>query len=205
MASRAVPSRAVTARSGPTTSRAIPRSLADEPSRRRLPADATAPACTCDPALADALTQTWRRWRRLIASEIRPLGLTPAQARALRAVTSAGPLRMAELAAELDVVPRSATSMVDALADAGLVSRHADPTDRRSVKVAATVTGKGLVGRLDDARRRAAEALFAQIQPPEREQLLRLLRSVADGPVQTVAGGATRASAPTPSAPGTSS
>ncbi len=112
---------------------------------------------------------------------------------------------MAELAAELDVVPRSATSMVDALADAGLVSRHADPTDRRSVKVAATVTGKDLVGRLDDARRRAAEALFAQIQPPEREQLLRLLRSVADGPVQTVAGGATRASAPTPSAPGTSS
>ncbi len=190
----------MTARPGPTTNRAVPRSPADESSRGRLPADATSRACTCDPVLADALTQTWRRWRRLIASEIRPLGLTPAQARALRAVTGAGPLRMAELAAELDVVPRSATSMVDALADAGLVARHADPSDRRSVMVAATVTGKDLVGRLDDARCRAAEALFAQLQAPEREQLLVLLRSVADSAIPSASSGAIRSGAPTPPA-----
>ncbi len=46
------------------------------------------------------------------------------------------PLRMADIAAQLDVVPRSVTTMVDGLEAAGLVVRRADPDDRRSVLVA---------------------------------------------------------------------
>ena len=138
-------------------------------------------ACRCDPALADALTQTWRHWRRLLADAVRPLGLTPAQARALRAIGAAGPVRMADLATELDVVPRSATSVVDALADAGLVVRSADTADRRSVMVSATARGRLLVERLDAARRHAAARLFAGLGAAEREQLLALLQGVGSG------------------------
>src|ERR1035438_5832265 len=66
--------------------------------------------------LAELLTHTSRRLRRGSIVQLAPLGLTYAQARVLRLVAAHGrPLRMADLAAQLDVVPRSVTTMVDAL------------------------------------------------------------------------------------------
>ena len=81
--------------------------------------------------LAELLTHTSRRLRRGSIVQLAPLGLTYAQARVLRLVAAHGrPLRMADLAAQLDVVPRSVTTMVDALEAAGLVAPS--PRSRRS-------------------------------------------------------------------------
>ena len=78
--------------------------------------------------LAELLACASWRLRRAVAEELAPLGLTFAQARALRLLARAGePVRMGELAARLEVVPRSATSMVDALEAAGLVERAGRP------------------------------------------------------------------------------
>ena len=79
--------------------------------------------------LADLLQRLTRRLRRAQAERLAPFGLTPAQERALRMITrSEEPLRMTELADHLGIVPRSLTTVIDALEEAGLVRREIDPT-----------------------------------------------------------------------------
>jgi DNA-binding MarR family transcriptional regulator len=126
--------------------------------------------------LAELLTHTARRLRRGSIVQLAPLGLTYAQARVLRLVAADGrPLRMADLAAQLDVVPRSVTTMVDALESAGLVARHADPGDRRSVLVALSDDGRLLLDRLETARRDSADEVFGGLDHAQRHQLHDLL------------------------------
>jgi DNA-binding MarR family transcriptional regulator len=126
--------------------------------------------------LSELLSHTARRLRRGSSVQLAPLGLTYGQARVLRLVAADGrPLRMADLAAALEVVPRSVTTMVDALEAAGLVARHADPGDRRSVLVALSGDGRRLLERLDAARRDSAEEVFGGLDGVQRHQLLELL------------------------------
>jgi DNA-binding MarR family transcriptional regulator len=126
--------------------------------------------------LAELLACTSWRLRRASRLELEPLGLTFGQARALRLLARAGEaVRIGELAGRLEVVPRSATSMVDALEAAGLVERTPDPADRRSILVGLTAAGDELLARLGRARRASAEALFARLDTAQRDQLLELL------------------------------
>jgi len=128
------------------------------------------------PQLSELLTCASWRLRRAARRELEPLGLTFGQARALRLLARAGgPMRMGELAARLEVVPRSATTMVDGLETAGFAGRQAAPDDRRSVLVSLTADGEALLERLGRARRAGAEELFARLTAPQREQLLELL------------------------------
>ena len=121
-----------------------------------------------------------RRLRHGTGERLAPLGLTPGQGRALSVLSRADePLRMAELAKLLHVVPRSATGVVDALEERGLVRRGIDPANRRSVLVELTDHGRGSLGDLAEARRRAAEELFSPLDPDEQRQLLALLRTAA--------------------------
>lgn len=132
--------------------------------------------------LAELLTAASRRLRRGVAAQLAPLGLTFAQARAMRLIAAPGCcLRMADIACRLDVVPRSATSVVDGLEAAGLVARRPDPHDRRSVLVALTDEGRRLLDGLDEARRATAEELFAPLGAEDRAELLRLLGALAAG------------------------
>jgi DNA-binding MarR family transcriptional regulator len=85
------------------------------------------------------------------------------------------PMRMADLAASLEIVPRSVTSMIDSLVAAGLVDREADPQDRRSVLVAPTTAGRAVLERVNRARRATAEDLFARLSSEQRQMLLDLL------------------------------
>jgi DNA-binding MarR family transcriptional regulator len=125
--------------------------------------------------LAELFTHTARRLRRGSILQLAPLGLTYAQARVLRLVAHGDHLRMADLAAQLDVVPRSVTTMVDALESAGFVARHADPGDRRSVHVTLSEEGRLLIDRLEAARRDSAEEVFGGLDSAQRHQLSELL------------------------------
>ena len=130
-----------------------------------------------DPAqLADLLHRLTRRLRRAQAERLAPLGLTPAQERALRMITrSEEPLRMAELADHLGIVPRSVTTVVDALEEAGLVRREIDPHNRRAIRLHLTDRGVAVRDEMRDARRRAAEDLFAPLPAEDRKALGELL------------------------------
>ena len=126
--------------------------------------------------LADAVQQVARRLRHGTRHRLAPLGLTPGQGRALSVLERAGgPLRMAELAAALRVVPRSATGVVEGLEELGLVRRDTDPADRRSVLVSLTEAGRGTLEELAEARSQTAEELFGSLEPAEQRRLLDLL------------------------------
>lgn len=128
--------------------------------------------------LAEALTRASWRLRKNERKALAPYGLTFAGARALRAVVKAGSMRIGDLATLLEIVPRSATTRVDSLEEAGLVTRAADPNDRRSVLVEPTPQGRDLVETLAAERRASAEKLFSPLSSDERAELFRLLASL---------------------------
>jgi DNA-binding MarR family transcriptional regulator len=136
-----------------------------------------------DPAqLADLLQGLTKRLRHAQAERLAPLGLTPAQERALRLITRSGePLRMTELADRLGVVPRSVTTVVDALEAAGLVRREVDPANRRAIRLHLTERGVAVREGMREARRQAAEDLFAPLSPAERAMLAELLTHLDRG------------------------
>jgi DNA-binding MarR family transcriptional regulator len=129
--------------------------------------------------LADLLHGLTRRLRRSQIDGLAPLGLTPAQGRALRIIARGQdeePLRMTELADRLGIVPRSVTTVVDALEEAGLVRREVDPRNRRAILLRLTDRGAAVRDDLREARRRAAEELFAPLSADDRDSLAALLR-----------------------------
>jgi DNA-binding MarR family transcriptional regulator len=132
--------------------------------------------------LADLLHRLTKRLRRAQATRLAPLGLTPAQERALRMIARGdGPLRMTDLAERLGIVPRSVTTVVDALETAGLVRRETDPANRRAILLHLTDRGTGVRDELREARRQAAEELFAPLSAEERKTLGDLLAALDVG------------------------
>jgi DNA-binding MarR family transcriptional regulator len=126
--------------------------------------------------LADLLHGLTRRLRRAQAQRLAPLGLTPAQERALRLIArDEEPPRMTELADRLGIVPRSLTTVIDALEEAGLVRRDIDPSNRRAILLRLTDRGVAVRDDLREARRRAAEDLFAPLPAADRAALGNLL------------------------------
>ncbi|AFU03371.1 MarR family transcriptional regulator [Nocardia brasiliensis] len=134
---------------------------------------------TAETDLPELFLRAAKRIRRNQSSRLAPLGLTPAQARALRIIGhQQEPLRMTALADRLGIVPRSATTVVDALSAAGLVHRTTDPASRRATLVTLTDAGRATLGRMAEARREAAEELFATLTPEQRETLRTLLAAL---------------------------
>ncbi|MGQ7296549.1 MarR family winged helix-turn-helix transcriptional regulator [Quadrisphaera sp. KR29] len=128
--------------------------------------------------LADALLGAARALRRGVHAALEPAGLSPHQARALRVLAPAGEdgMRISELAAALRIAPRSATEVVDGLAERSLAQRSADPADRRAVVVVLTGAGREAVALAERARAQAASQLLAPLSADERTALAALLR-----------------------------
>ncbi|MFJ3922968.1 MarR family winged helix-turn-helix transcriptional regulator [Streptomyces sp. NPDC090022] len=134
---------------------------------------------------AEQLLRLTRRLHRVQKRHLEPLGITPAQSRLLRAVAGHGPgepPRMADLAARLEVVPRAVTTLVDGLEAAGCVRRVPDPANRRVTRIELTDTGRATLGRLRNARKRAAEEILAPLTADQREVLGGLLGALSPGP-----------------------
>lgn len=140
----------------------------------------TSPADTAAD-LADALTRAMRRIRRQSMNRLEPYGITPGQARALRTLAHGcedrEPMRLSELADRLHIAPRSATTVVDALEEAGLVERTPDPADRRAVRVVLTTSGHSALERIVQVRHEVAQEYFGPVSPSDQDALLRALRS----------------------------
>ena len=146
--------------------------------------------------IPDLLARLTRRIRAEARHDLGPLGITPAQMRALRTLGGgADALRMSDLADRLGIVKRSATDVVAGLVDRGLVRRGGDSADRRAVLLHITPAGRSLLDVVAERRRDAAERLVGVLTAAERDQLGRLLRRVIDAPGPDGPGPASRARA----------
>jgi DNA-binding MarR family transcriptional regulator len=120
-----------------------------------------------------------RRVRRAYADALGQWQVTPSQSRALRVLASRpGGMRPSVLAEELHIAPRSATEVADALEERGWARRTADPTDRRATVLTPTDSGRELLDRIEEVRRRAAEDVLDVLTPAQRRTLHEILAVV---------------------------
>lgn len=131
--------------------------------------------CSVTESTAELLLGTARRLRRAMGAAMTEWGITPGRARALRLVVEQGPVRLSELALQLRIAPRSATEVVEALVEAGLVGRITDPADRRATLVEATALGRRTATEVGVVRDRASAEFLAPLTPTDRETLARIL------------------------------
>jgi DNA-binding MarR family transcriptional regulator len=109
---------------------------------------------------------------------VTPLGLTVAQASALREMT--GPMTMKELAHKMSCEPSNATIVIDKLETLKLIERRPHPTDRRAKQLVLTDEGTALRGKVVEAVSR--EPVFPGLGPEQLKALEGLLRqSLAAG------------------------
>ncbi len=97
--------------------------------------------------------------------------VTEPQLSALSAVIHLGPMTAGRLAEHDHVQPPSMTRTVASLEKLGLVSREADPGDRRCVVVTPTEQGQELVREIKRRRNAWLDKRLARLTPAERETL----------------------------------
>jgi DNA-binding MarR family transcriptional regulator len=101
-------------------------------------------------------------------------GLTPVRLSALSVLVFGGPLTLGELAAAEQVRPPTMSRLVRTLEAEGLVSREADPSDGRVVRLTATATAIHILREGQSAR---VASLAAQIRQLATEEVILLHRA----------------------------
>jgi DNA-binding MarR family transcriptional regulator len=122
--------------------------------------------------------------RALVAVAARSLAaagdeVTLPQYRALVVLATKGPQGTAELAAALAVNPSTATRMCDRLIRKGLVRRHRQAGDRRSVRIALTAPGRDLVAEVSRRRRAELARLLGTLPTDQHEPVISAFRAFA--------------------------
>lgn len=102
-------------------------------------------------------------------------GLTPSQVSALVTVDEHGPLRISALATQESLAAPAATRVVATLEEAGLVSRTADPEDKRASLITLTVSGCETLTALRKERALGLGAQLDALSAGERRLLERAL------------------------------
>jgi DNA-binding MarR family transcriptional regulator len=131
-----------------------------------------------DESLSEAFFGVARALRRLTTSTLEPWEVNPSHSRALRELDQHGVMRPSELSEHLRIAPRSATEVIDALEERGLVERRPDPNDRRATLVTLTESGRSTSTAIRAARTQEAERFFGDLTPTERSQLAAILRKL---------------------------
>ena len=106
------------------------------------------------------------------------LGLTIPQLRTMMLLEERGPMRMGTISSHLGRALSATTSVVDRLAEKGLVGRHADPNDRRVVLCDLTDSGRSTIyqfWRLEEGR---TQIIMDSLAPEQVETVVRALEIV---------------------------
>lgn len=122
-----------------------------------------------------------REGNRLLATSLRPLGVTPSQGEVLRLLDVADELTLNALGDLLVCETGSSPSrLVDRLVSQGLVERQPDTTDRRYVRLRLTTEGRRTAAAVRQAEQDLYDALGRSVSDRALGPALRVLRTIAD-------------------------
>jgi DNA-binding MarR family transcriptional regulator len=107
-----------------------------------------------------------------------PPGLSLTSLATLATLERSGPSRLTGLAASEGVTQPAMTQLVGRLAEAGLVTRCADPRDGRVVSVQLTPDGRDLLASRRAARAERLSVLLARLSPAEQDALAAALPAI---------------------------
>lgn len=107
-------------------------------------------------------------------------GLTLTQVKLLNILDEAGePCSIGTLSERIGLSPAAVSRAVDGLVQRGDLEREEDPRDRRSKLVGMTAAGKQTFEQLHALRVAGLRELLAELDPEERETLMRGLEPLA--------------------------
>ncbi|GAA3169457.1 MULTISPECIES: MarR family winged helix-turn-helix transcriptional regulator [Nonomuraea] len=122
-----------------------------------------------------------REGNRLLATDLRPLGVTPSQAEVIRVLADHQPLTLLGLGQLLVCETGGSPSrLVDRLVLAGLIGRETDPADRRQVTLVLTEEGERLAAEIAGVEQRLYQTIDELIEGAPVQETLALLRTFAD-------------------------
>lgn len=132
--------------------------------------------------VTDAVLTASRVLVGVAAASLAPIEgqVTLSQYRALVVLHGRGPQSLAQLAAELQVVPSTATRMCDRLERKRLIERHPVPDNRREVEVCIADAGRRIVAEVARHRRQTLRAIVDRLGAKERAALVSALSAFAD-------------------------
>ncbi|MFD0684143.1 MarR family winged helix-turn-helix transcriptional regulator [Actinomadura fibrosa] len=118
--------------------------------------------------------------RAAMNAGLRPLGIEVREFAMLAALETYGPVSQRRLTDLTGIDKSTMVRIVDGLEDGGLVRRERAPEDRRAYSVVLTEEGLRVLGRGREVTGDVGERLFGWLTPEQREQLVELLRQVAE-------------------------
>lgn len=122
-----------------------------------------------------------REGNRLLATELRPLGVTPSQGEVLRVLRDHGPLTLSALGSLLVCeTGNSPSRLVDRLVAQGLVQRDTDPDDRRYLALSLTPEGKALSRRIAVVEEKLHDTIAQLVTGQPVTETVTTLRALAD-------------------------
>jgi DNA-binding MarR family transcriptional regulator len=136
------------------------------------------------PVDEDAVDAVLMASRTLVAVATQSLGdaaeeTTIAQYRALVVLASRGPQRVGDLAGALDVTPSTAGRMCDRMLRKGLIRRHHSRTDRRTVQISITETGRRVMDEATVRRRMLIGGILRKLPAAQQAAVATALRAFA--------------------------
>jgi DNA-binding MarR family transcriptional regulator len=141
------------------------------------PSSATArgPGVVVDAESVARLRATIGRLARQMRVSATHAGLTPTQMSVLNSVVRHGPVRLADLQTVEMVNPTMLSRIVGKLEEADLITRIADPMDRRVVTVEVTDAGRRTQEQVRDDRNRTLTALLEALPTDQAEAVIAAL------------------------------
>jgi len=117
---------------------------------------------------------------RFLAQKVAELGITPVQALVLGFLSDEDRISSSELGKRTELDSATMTGILDRLEAAGLIERHGNPADRRSIRIHLTEQGKSLAGEAVRLIVEANRKFLAVLTEREQGELRGLIGKLRD-------------------------
>ena len=138
-------------------------------------------AAEAPPSVAFAVSRLGYEVSGRLAARLKPLGIEPRHFGLLRALATSDGQSQRAIGDSLNLHPNRMVALVDELERKRLVRRSRHPTDRRAHAVVLTASGRRLLDQAVQIAIGIEQELCADLQPPQRDDLLRLLARLRTG------------------------
>ncbi|CCD95612.1 putative transcriptional regulator, MarR family [Bradyrhizobium sp. ORS 375] len=126
------------------------------------------------------LGELQRLMRAYADKEAARFGMTRAQWAVLAKVERNEGMKQSELAEQLEMQPITLTRLIDKIADAGLIERRGDETDRRVNRLYLRKAARPLLAKLAVLRGEITETALDGISPADAERLTAQLEAIKE-------------------------